>query len=221
MTDARLIPGLLSINNKKIKTLEINNKQVKSIATQDGDVIWQKTSSVIFNPPLDGTDAITKWTSATNNTSNGIYHSHGSFLTDGWSNEGLWKLEFDVMTTSWTYIGLMPVCSAEINPFTDTKATNYAMTSWEGLTYFGGLGASVVSEDSMSKIKSTNTWHHVSIEKLNDTQCKIIINNTYTSIRNYANLPNLQTLHFGTRDNPSSRNSGGIIQFKNIIVTSI
>lgn len=173
----------------------------------------------LFKPPLDGTDAITSWTSMTNKTEDGIYYSHGSFLTDGWNNEGLWQLDFDVCSSNWGYVGLMPVCSEEINPYTDAKSKNYAMTSWEGLAYFGGLDQTVISETTMSKITSLNTWHHVTIQKLNDLYCKIIINNTYESIRRYNNLQNLSELHLGTRDNAYGRNEGGIIQFKNIKVT--
>lgn len=175
----------------------------------------------LFKPPLDGTDAITSWTSMTNKTENGIYYSHGSFLNDGWSNEELWQLDFDVQTSNWWYIGLMPVCSEEINPYTDAKSKNYAMINWEGLTYFEGLDYTIISETTMTKITSTNIWHHVTIQKLNDTDCKIIINNTYESIRKYNNLPNLSKLHFGTRDNPASRKNGGIVQFKNIKVILI
>lgn len=173
---------------------------------------------LIWEPPLDGTDNITSWTSMTNITSNGVYQSHGSFLTDGWSNNILWELEFDVQTSSWKYIGLMPICMSEINPFTDAKAASYACTSWEGISFFGGFGlSSWDSADSMSKITDTNT-HHISITKLASTKLKIVIDNTYTAIGNYNNLPNASTLHIGTRDNPNSRDYGGIINYSNIKV---
>lgn len=172
-------------------------------------------------PKLDGSEDITSWTSMTNKTENGIYYSHGSFLTQGWSNAGLWQLDFDVMATAWRYVGLMPICSEEINPYTDAKNQSYSMTTWEGLTYMSGLASTIVSEDSMTKITSLNIWHHVTIKKLSSTQVEIIINNTYHSIRNVPNLANLTTLHIGTRDNPSSRNSGGIIQYKNIKIKSL
>ena len=201
-------------------------------ATGAGDVTIQVESGnlksnviditdLLFHPPLDGTDNITKWTSLTNKTENGIFYSHGSFLTEGWSNNELWQLDFDCMTTSWKYVGLMPICSEEINPFTDAKATNYAMTTWEGVGYLGGLNASVVNEDSYSKNTATNVWHHMTIKKLSDTQIEIILDETYHSIRNVPNLANLTTLHIGTRDNPSSRNSGGIVQYKNIKVKQL
>ena len=172
----------------------------------------------LFVPKLDGTDSITKWTDIPNNTSAGVFSSHGSFLTNGWSNEGLWELDFDVQCTSWKYVGLMPVCNDAINPFTDAKASANAMTTWEGISYMGGMGfSSWDSADSMSKITNT-TWHHITLTKLSPTKVKIVIDNTYTAIGNYDNLPNHSVLHIGSRDNPSARNNGGIVKYKNIIV---
>lgn len=170
-------------------------------------------------PPLDSTDAITTWTSATNNTSNGVFNSHGSYLSNGWDNSDLWQLDFDVKTSSWKYIGLMPVCASGINPFTDAKVAAYAMTCWEGISFFGGMGLS--SWDSypsnFSKITSTNTSYHITIKKLSSTKLEIHIGN-YVAIGNYDNLPNHSTLYIGTRDNPSSRNYGGVPQLSNIVV---
>lgn len=175
----------------------------------------------MFNPLLDGNDSITKWTNMTNTTGNGVFTSHGSFLTDGWSNNGNWQLDFDVKANDWKYVGLMPICDANINPFTDAKVANYAFTTWEGITYGGGFGSSVVSQDTLSKITDTSNWHHYRMEKLSATKIRVTIDNTYKAVLNVPNLANIQTLHIGTRDNPSSRNTGGLIQFKNIKVKSI
>lgn len=174
----------------------------------------------LFVPKLDGTDSITSWTNMTNKTENGEFYSHGSFLTDGWSNDGLWELNYDVKCSSWRYVGTMPLCSAEINPYTDAKNVNYSYVTWEGLTYGYGLGYSVVSQDPLTKITNTN-WHHYTITKLSSTQIKIVIDSTYTAIMNVPNIANISTLHIGSRDNPSSRNSGGIVEYKNIIVKPI
>jgi len=190
--------------NMSTSELKINNNPIR------GSIIWE--------PPLDGTDPITSWTTMTNTTGDGVFQSHGSFLTNGWSNAYNWRLEFDVQTDNWTYIGLMPICMEEINPFTDAKATSYALTSWEGISYFGGFGlSSWDSSISMSKITDHNT-HHICITKLSSTKLKIEIDNTYVAIGNYNNLPNATVLHIGTRDNPSSRNYGGIINYSNIKV---
>lgn len=175
----------------------------------------------MFNPLLDGNDSITKWTNMTNTTGNGVFTSHGSFLTDGWSNSGNWQLDFDVKANDWKYVGLMPICDADINPFTDAKVADYAFTTWEGITYGGGFGSSVVSQDTLSKITDTSNWHHYRMEKLSATKIRITIDNTYKAVLNVPNLANIQTLHIGTRDNPSSRNTGGLVQLKNIKVKSI
>ncbi|WP_458454198.1 hypothetical protein [Methanobrevibacter sp.] len=176
---------------------------------------------ILFNPPLDGTDSITKWTSMTNKTENGIFYTHGSFLTNGWSNEGLWELEFDVKCSSWRYVGLIPVCAAETNPYTDAKAAPYAIFMWEGISYPGGMGlSSWICADSMLKITDSN-WHHIKLTKLTSTNVKIEIDNTYVAVGAFDNLPNHSTLHLGSRDNPASRNYGGIVEYKNIVVKSI
>lgn len=172
---------------------------------------------IIYQPALDGTDAITSWTTSTNTTSDGVFTSHGSFLTNGWKNDGLWELEFDVQSSDWHYVGLMPVCSAEINPFTDANNNNYSLTCWEGINFFGGMGfTSWDSKDELTKITDSD-WHHIVITKLSSTKLKIQIDD-YTAVGNFSNLPNHSVLHIGTRDNPSSRNVGGVVNLKNINV---
>ena len=197
--------------NKKLSSANINNQFEDTYSVHDD----------LFKPKLDGTDPVTKWSNLRNETNDGIFYTHGGFLTNGWSNSELWQLDFDCMASSWYYVGLMPICSAEINPFTDAKVANYAMTTWEGFGYMGGLGASIVNEDSYSKNTATNVWHHITIKKISSTQVEIILDETYHSIRNVPKLANLTTLHIGSRDNPASRHSGGIIQLKNIIVEKI
>ena len=158
----------------------------------------------------------------TNTTGNGIFQSHGSFLTEGWPNDILWQLDFDVSFSAWSYVGMMPLCSEEINPYTDAKVNSYALCKWESFTYpTQGLNCSVVSQDPHTPDKTANKWHHVTIIKLTDTQIKVILDNEYEAILNVPNLQNIQTLHIGSRDNPASRNSGGIMSFKNIRVKAI
>ena len=181
---------------------------------------------IMYAPKLDGTENITSWSSLTNKTEDGIFYSHGSFLTDGWSNEGLWELEFECMctTSNWKYIGVMPICMSEINPYTDAKRNNYALTTWEGFTYPSGFGTSpsYTNGGSFTKLKAANTWYKMKITKTSNTTLQITLNDTYTDIlTNLNNLPNATTLHIGTRDNPASRNSGDIIRFRNIVVKSI
>ena len=232
------IPVNLYKNNVLWDTLITNsngecNKTYNS--TGIGDITFEATyghltkslsiKDYLWIPSLDGTDQITSWTNMTNTTSNGIFQSHGSFLTEGWPNNTLWQLDFDVSANSsslpWRYVGLMPVCAEEINPFEDSKASSFAMTTWEGITFPNNMGFSSWDEqDSMSKI-TDSSWHHITMIKLSSTKVKTIIDNTYTAIGNYDNLPNHSILHIGTRDNPYNtayRNTGGIISMKNITV---
>lgn len=216
--------GVLTTNNN-------GEASVVYVASGVGDVnvtfslrtVLQKTYVIedwLFNPPLDGTDNITLWSNLTNKTENGIFTSHGSFLTDGWSNKGNWILDFDVRCTDWTYVGLMMFCDARINPFTDAKNVNYSYTTWEGLNYGGGFGATIISQTSMSKINNSN-WHHYTITKLSDTQIEIVIDKKYTAVVNVPNLINAETLHIGSRDNQAGRNYGGLVNLKNIKVKAL
>ena len=170
----------------------------------------------MWSPKLDGTDQITSWTSMTNKTENGIFYSHGSFLTTGWSNEGLWQLDFDVQCSNWWYIGLMPLCDAAVNPFTDAKKTICA-TCWEGITPPIGFSATWIKTSSISKI-TDNRWHHITMKKIASNQVQIFIDGGYEHIWQSDSFSTISELHFGTRDNPASRNWGGIINLKNIKV---
>ena len=190
-------------------------------AEGSGATATYNISDYLFVPPLDGTDTITKWSTLTNNTSNGVFNSHGSYLSNGWDNSGLWQLDFDVKTTSWKYVGLMPFCDPAINPFTDAKNNTYSISCWEGFTVPGGMGfAAVGTSPSYTKKTATNTTYHMTIKKTASNRIEIILenNSTYTWIRESSLLSNYSTLYFGSRDNPSSRNYGGILQFSNIVV---
>ena len=157
----------------------------------------------------------------TNTTGNGIYQGHGSFLTDSWPNDILWQLDFDVSANNWQYVGVLPICSEETNPFTDPKRANYYMDIWEGFTYPSGLNSSVVSQDPYTKDSTWNRWHHMTVIKLSATQIKVILDEKYESVMNVPNLQNISTLHIGVRDNPADRNHGGIVSLKNIKVKAL
>ena len=210
------------MNNKKLWFYEcylVQGSEPLSIKAKSNNIESNMIvlNEILFNPPLDGTDQITKWTNMTNTTGNGIFRSHGSFLTEGWSNTGLWQLDFDVQCDEWWYVGLMPLCDARINPYTDAKRSQYAATTWEGLSIPHGFGATWVKTCSFSKIKDKN-WHHVTMKKIASNQVQIFIDGGYEHIWQSDVFAGISELHFGTRDNQYSRDYGGIINFKNIIV---
>ena len=196
-----------------------------SIVKQSGVTIglYQEVNGIY--PSLDGTENIVSWSTMDNLTGNGIFRTHGGYLDEGWSNTGLWELSFDYryvkgnLGGATKYIGLMPLCSSEINPFTDAKGANYAMTSWEGSLNFNGLGRSdwISSPSSTPSVTQTD-WNHYDITKLSSTRLQIVLNDTYTWIGEFPNLENLETLYIGSRDNPAGRTSGGYVEYKNIIV---
>lgn len=174
--------------------------------------------------PLDGSDRITKWTTATNTTADGVFTSHGSFLSDGWDNTRQWKLEFDykyVSTqglTEFKYIGLL-ICSEEIAPFTDAKAVDYGITTWEGGFGWSGLGRNgwISQPESTPSVTQTD-WTHCEIVKLSDTRLQITINDEFVWVGEFPNLVDLEVLHIGTRDNPSDRDTGSSIFFRDVEV---
>lgn len=179
------------------------------------------TKTILFEPPLDGTDEITSW-SGINKTYDGIYEGHGSYLTTGWSNEGLWELECDVAysgggTTG--YVGIMPICSEEINPFTDAKGKEYALSAWEGQALVTGLNLTAVGPINY-KYSGREYYHHLVIKKVNDTKLEYYFDDNVWYIT-APNLANLETLHIGVRDNPADRRSGFNILYKNIKVWSL
>lgn len=199
----------------------IGNGDITITIECDSIIETYNLSDYLLVPPLNGTDTITKWTNATNTTGNGVFQSHGSYLSNGWDNTGLWQLDFDVKTSWWKYTGLMPICVPAINPFTDAKNSSYSITTWEGFTCPSGMGFTTVgTAPSYTKKTATNTTYHMTIKKIAPNRIKIILenNSAYTWIRESSLLSNYSTLYFGSRDNPSSRNTGGVLQFSNIVV---
>lgn len=174
----------------------------------------------MFKPPLDGTDAITKWTSGTNNTKNGVFTSHGSFLTDGWSNNGLWQVDYDYRYTSTYYIGLLLLCD-NVKITSDSLMSPSAWGGWEGQFPPQWGSFSILSAPSSFSKPSQTEWNHITIQKISENKVKLILNDTYEWIYQLNNLPNWSELHFGSKNNVSSPGTGGNIQFKNIRVISL
>lgn len=217
--------------NAKIQThnfflaLEGSDEESEVISTDDTREPYEdddrfSLGNVLFKPPLDGTDKITAW-SGTNKTEEGVYSAHGSYLTEGWSNSGLWKLEYDVAYTGDVlgYIGIMPICSEEINPFTDAKNTQYSLSAWEGLACVKGLGSTIEGPINYKYTGRVN-YHHTVMKKIAEDKIEYIFDDN-TWILTVPNLKNLTTLHIGARDNPVERRTGQNILYKNIEVVEL
>lgn len=63
------------------------------------DTCTVTTSSVIYQPALDGTET-KKQISGTTTISNGVMTCGASYLTPGWDNTGNWKLTFEAKLTN-------------------------------------------------------------------------------------------------------------------------
>lgn len=180
--------------------------------------------SILFQPELNGSDQITSW-AGDNKTESGEYICHGSYLTEGWSNEGLWELEYDVKYSKdgvYSYVGIMPICSEEINPFTDEKNNKYSLSAWEAYACVKGLGSTIIGPNNY-KYLLPGEYHHTIIRKIaEDTIIYIFDNKEWKLI--VPELKNLTLLHIGARDNPAnvtSRNIGEQVYYKNIKVTEL
>lgn len=182
-------------------------------------VVNDKVKSLVsIIPPLDGTDEITSWTSGTNNTADGIFTSHGSVLTQGWNNTDSWTVEYEYRYTSTTYIGVLFLCD-DTKITADSLMAGHALGTWEGgfPPNWGGGNTIISSPDSFSKPSQTQ-WNHIKITKLSSNTIELILNDTYTWVYQLTQLPNWSELHFGSKNNPSSPNTGGNIQFRNIVI---
>lgn len=176
---------------------------------------------VIFQPALDGTDTLSSW-SGENSTYDGIYEAHGSILAEGWDNDGLWQLEYDVAysgthTYLAGYIGTMPICSG--GPY---GGNNFSLTTWEGEAYPRGPGATVVGPVQY-KYSNRKDFHHAIFRKTSETELEFEFDGNiwYYTI---PELPNIPTLYIGGRDNAVSefaRQKGENILYKNIKVISL
>lgn len=182
--------------------------------------IYVLKNKILLQPPLDGTDTIIKWTSGTNKTENGEFTSHGSYLAEGWENNGLWQLDFDYKYTSTYYIGTMFITGEGISPFTDAKRNTYTMTNWEGSFPPAFDGQYISSPSSWTKPSQT-IYNHVTIIKTSENTFKIILNDIYEWEAIWNVMPNFDRFYIGSRDNPASRDVGGNIVYKNIIVKSL
>lgn len=206
-------------------SLQLKDAEDGSLVHQSGVTIelYKEIDAII--PPLDGTDRVSYWTTMDNRTSNGIFRTHGGYLAEGWDNSRNWTLNFDYRYAKGTvfsvprYVGIMPICSSGIRMYTDAKLVDYGIACWEGGFSFAGLGREgwISSPESTPSVVDTD-WNHITITKLSSTRLKIVLNNVYTWIGEFPNLANLETLYIGSRDNPSDRDHGSYVEYKDIIL---
>ena len=206
-----------------------NSKEFTFTITSD-DVVKFETVIVTI-PFLDGTENIISWSTLPNNTSNGVFTSHGSYLQDmGWDGANPWKIEFDYKN-SYSFVGPM-LCTSDINPFTDEKNRNYGFSAYQDNLPFNGAGVQWIISPSNYSYGSINyrEWAHVCIETVRDPTQEHFIENDFIRLTVKQNnssyvweglmfsMRNWETIYLGTRDNPRQRNFGTPIQYKNIVV---
>lgn len=176
--------------------------------------------NIIFQPPLDGTDEITSW-AGTNKTYDGIFDVHGGILSDGWSNEGLWQLEYDVAysgknTVMNGYVGVLTMCVEKIQNYSVGMEGKKALETWEGQASPHGLNAKIIGPTQYA-YTNRREYHHAILRKTSDTTLEFEFDGN-TWFYTIDNLSDFGTLYIGARNNPASPGSGENIYLKNIIV---
>ena len=90
-------------NSSGVGTVTVSNISAETTFTATysnvSDTCTVTTSSVIYQPALDGTET-KKQISGTTTISNGVMTCGASYLSDGWDNTGNWKLTFEANITS-------------------------------------------------------------------------------------------------------------------------
>ena len=140
VTDKDLIKG-----EDLIETDDDESEVISTDDTQTKEDEFNKCGTLF---ELSDNNTLITWNQyKTNEISEGVYTGSGSYIEQGWSNEGLWQLDYDIKYNSPHssyinyYVGVMPFCSEEINPYTDDKRKDYCMESWEKSATINGMDA--------------------------------------------------------------------------------
>ena len=172
---------------------------------------------------MEDSNELVTWSTKTNEIVDGTYTGHGSYIKEGWSNEGLWQLDFDIKYNSPEssyiryYVGIMPFCTEDINPFTDANGEKYCMYSWETSARLSGLDAICLEGPANYKYLNAKEYHHGTVKKVAEDKIEYYFDNQKW-VYAVPKLANLETLHFGIRDNPVDRNTGITISCQNVEV---
>ena len=188
------------------------------------NIIWQgiknkyyyiKSSNniIIYQPSLDGTEQITTMSGQTTPTiSNNTLVGGSGYLTQGWDNTGLWKLEFEATGTSEGNGIVLHVGTTSIRDYNLIQLTNQS-----SVYIYTGSSTTTVDDRYFPNQSSQNMleygWQKVTYEKINSTQIKITING-YSKTFTWSLLANYNTINIGVDS------WGGTAQLKNIIVTN-
>lgn len=171
------------------------------------------TENILYNPNLDGTEAITTILTYTPSISDGVLTNGCGYLTDGWDTTVDWELTFEYYVTG-DNNGYLVI------PQGTTSRDYNGVQQWQNKQLNFRVQGSSPSGNLSNAGLSTNTWNSVRITKVdyvwtvyyNDTQVTSWDSSSYSSI-----VDTWTTMCIGLDKNSSSRYAS----IRNIIVKEI
>lgn len=152
------------------------------------DTCTVTTSSVIYQPALDGTET-KKQISGTTTISNGVMSGGASYLTGGWDNTGNWKCTFDAyISNDGSAVGIYGHNETQRDKNMVKITGNYH----HNITAY--TNGSSVSSASTSNVPQ-NTWFTIILTKNGTTLTCEMNNNSYTVT--WGQLTTLSEVHIG------------------------
>jgi hypothetical protein len=148
------------------------------------DTCTVTTSSVIYQPALDGTESKYQLTGSTT-IANGEMYGGSSYLTAGWDNTGNWELTCKFKPTG-AGCGIVLILPNTTSRDKDNLLLQRGTSSME---LFIHAGTSTTSEDrtTFSSFSSTNVWYDVTITKTSSTSLTVAVSyNNTTKTNNYS-----------------------------------
>lgn len=160
-----------------------------------GIMMSDYNSNILYQPKLDGTEAITTMIGSqtpiiTNNT---LYGGAG-YLNKGWDNSGLWKLTLkgysttDINNTG-TGILLCP-------PTVTQRDYDEIQISDGGVVYVYNNGSGIGSTALQFRLTCHQEWTEYTFEKTSATQI-VIRGNGYQNSYNWSSLPSYSKMCVG------------------------
>ena len=215
--------------HKFFLALETDDDESEVISTDDSQPKEDNLNPCGTLLELSNNNTLQVWNNfKTNEISENVYTGGGSYIKEGWSNQGLWQMDFDykysVSQSRFSYVGLMPICPGEIIINTsDSIVENHAMITWEMGASLWGMESICTEGPSSYKYNNATEYQHVTIKKIDPTTIEFYFDNNKW-IYSVPKLSQLDTLYFGLRDNVASRSAtskGATISVKNLKVVGL
>ena len=215
--------------HKFFLALETDDDESEVISTDDSQPKEDNLNPCGTLLELSNNNTLQIWNNyKTNEISENVYTGGGSYIKEGWSNQRLWKMDFDYKYNTsqslFSYVGLMPICPGQIIiDMPDSIIENKAMVTWEMGASLWGMESICTEGPASYKYNNVTEYHHVTIKKTDPTTIEYYFDNNKW-VYSVPKLSQLDTLYFGLRDNVASRNAstkGATISVKNLKVVGL